>query len=38
MGAVEVSRQDFEAHLSELTVQAGMPGSWSDLFQFENRW
>ena len=38
MGAIEISRHDFESQLTELLCQAGKPGSWSDAFQPENRW
>jgi leucyl/phenylalanyl-tRNA--protein transferase len=38
MGAIEISRQDFESRLADLLSQAGKPGSWRDEFQPDNRW
>ena len=38
MGAVEISRQEFTDRLSELVINPGFPGSWTELFQSVESW
>lgn len=38
MGAVEISRHEFEHKLSELVMHAGRHGSWTEDFQVGHRW
>ena len=38
MGAVEISRQDFEVRLHQLVAQPGLPGSWTGRLEVKQRW
>jgi leucyl/phenylalanyl-tRNA--protein transferase len=38
MGAVEISRQDFEVRLHQLVAQPGLPGLWTGRLEVKQRW
>jgi len=38
MGAVEISRQEFEARMQGLLAEPGPPGLWTGLLQVQHRW
>ena len=38
MGAVEVSRQEFEERLRELVPEPGIPGRWTGMLDAKHRW
>jgi len=38
LGAVQISRPEFERQLQDLTKRAGTPGCWTSIFSVSERW